>query len=254
MQLVQKKKIDEMVYEQLLYNIREGVWKSGQKIPSEPVLCDDLGVSRITLRSAIQRLRSIGLLDVRQGKGTFVTAPDDMLSFSDFNSVLDLMEKEFNEISALREALEPTSIRLIMEQGRRADLSAIESAYFSMRDALMRLDYEEYTRQDYQFHASTILASGNDIFIQILHIFRDQYFKYFKELNKFMFENTQTSAALQRSSMGPGDSHTMVYNYLTRKISISPDALVRTFTDGNKKNFARYLRNRERGQDGTGKE
>lgn len=245
MQVVQRKKIEELVYEQLLSNIRDGVWKSGKKIPSEMVLCETLGVSRVTLRSAIQRLRSVGIVDVQQGRGTFVSAPNDILSFSNFNSVLDLTVKEFNEISALREALEPTAIRLIMEQGRGVDLSAIESAYFSMCKALKNRDYEEYTQQDYQFHTAIIFACGNDLFVQILHIFREQYFKYFKELNKFMFENTQTSETLIRSSMGPGDSHTMVYNYLTRKITVSPDALVRTFTDGNKKNFERYLRMRE---------
>ena len=132
MQVVQRKKIEELVYEQLLSNIRDGVWKSGEKIPSEMVLCETLGVSRVTLRSAIQRLRSVGIVDVQQGRGTFVSAPNDILSFSNFNSVLDLTVKEFNEISALREALEPTAIRLIMEQGRGVDLSAIESAYFSM--------------------------------------------------------------------------------------------------------------------------
>ena len=180
MQPIQKKKIDELVYEQLLSNIREGVWKEGDKIPSEPELCTELGISRVTLRSSIQKLQSIGLLNVRQGKGTFVTSPNDMLSFSDINGVLDLTEKEFNEISALRVALEPTSIRLILEQGKNADISAVETAYFAMKKALEAFDYEEYTQQDYQFHAATIIASKNDIFIQILNIFHNQYFKYFK--------------------------------------------------------------------------
>ena len=69
MQIVQKRKIDDLVYEQLMTNIRTGVWKSGEKIPAEPELCTILGVSRVTLRSAIQRLRSLGLVEVKQGEG-----------------------------------------------------------------------------------------------------------------------------------------------------------------------------------------
>lgn len=247
MQPIQKKKIDELVYEQLLSNIREGVWKEGDKIPSEPELCAELGISRVTLRSSIQKLQSIGLLNVRQGKGTFVTSPNDMLSFSDFNGVLDLTEKEFNEISALRVALEPTSIRLILEQGKNADISAVETAYFAMKTALEAFDYEEYTQQDYQFHAATIIASKNDIFIQILNIFHNQYFKYFKELNKFMFENSEMSATLRKNSMSDADSHTLVYRCLKGEITVSPATLVETFTSGNKTNFAKYLRERENG-------
>ena len=248
MQHIQKKKKDELVYEQLYNNIKNNVWKVGEKIPPEPELCESLGVSRVTLRSAIQRLRSVGLIEVMQGKGTFVTAPDDMLSFSDFSPVLDLTEKDFNEINALREALEPTSMRLIIDQGDKADLSAVEASYFAMKKALQEYDYEEYTRQDYQFHTSIIIASGNDLFIQIINIFQEKYFKYFKELNKFQFENTQTSQSLIQSSLGPGDSHTLVYNYLKGTISISPENLILLFTSGNKKNFSLYLREREKKQ------
>ena len=246
MQTVQKRKVDDLVYEQLLTNIRTGVWKSGEKIPPEPELCEILGVSRVTLRSAVQRLRSLGMVEVKQGKGTFVTAPDDTLAFSDFNTVLNLTEKEFNEITALREALEPVAIQLIMSQGDKADLKAIEIAYFAMKKALQDFDYEEYTRRDYQFHASIIIASKNDLFIQILSIFKDQYFKYFLELNKFLFEDNQASAEFMNNTLSPNDTHTLVYNYLMRKESFSPTALVATFTSGNKKNFARYLHEREK--------
>lgn len=245
MQIVQKRKIDDLVYEQLMTNIRTGVWKSGEKIPAEPELCTILGVSRVTLRSAIQRLRSLGLVEVKQGKGTFVTDPSNVLSFSDFSAVLDLTEKEFNEINALREALEPIAIRLVMAQGEDADLAAVEAAYFAMKKALKEFNYEEYTRQDYQFHMSIIIAAKNELFVQIINIFRNQYFKYFKELNKFLFEGSQAGAALMQDTLGENDSHTLMYNCLMRKVSVSPTELVATFTNGNKKNFARYLRERE---------
>lgn len=244
MQLVQRKKIDELVYEQLLANIRDGAWQGGEKIPSEPELCEMLGVSRVSVRSAIQRLCTIGLLEARQGRGTFVTLPGDMLSFSDFGSTLDLTEKEFNDITALREALEPVAIELVLARGDDVDLGPIEAAYVAMQKALVDLEYEEYTRQDYQFHTSIIIASGNDLFVQIATIFRDQYFKYLKELNKFMFDDSQASAALVRNALGPSDSHTLVYEHLMRKNNISPVTLVTTCTSGNKKNFERYLRER----------
>lgn len=246
MRLVHKKKIDELVYEQLLANIREGVWSAGEKIPSEPELCDMMGVSRVSVRSAIQRLVSVGLLEAKQGKGTFVTVPADMLSFTDFDSALDLSEKEFEEITALRRALEPITIELVKSRASAADLGIIESACLGMKKALKELDYQEYTRQDYKFHTSIIIASGNDLFIQIATIFRDHYFKYFKELNKFMFDGSEASAALIERASGPEDSHTLVYEYLMGRNSISPVTLVTTCTSGNEANFARYMREQAR--------
>src|SRR3954447_18057502 len=53
--------------------IGQGVYKSGEKLPNETELCDLYGVSRITVRRAIQDLADDGFLERKQGKGTFVT-------------------------------------------------------------------------------------------------------------------------------------------------------------------------------------
>lgn len=242
MDIIPKKNYDDIVFEQLLSYIKDATWPSGTKIPTEPELCSMFGVSRITVRSAIQRLKSIGLLDAKQGKGTFVTSPLDALSFSDFTSVLDLTEKEFLDMTALRSAIEPISIRLIVSQGANADILAIESAYWGLKKALKENDYEEYTRQDYQFHVSIILASGNKFFSQIINIFKEDFFKYFKELNKFMFNQTPDGKKMMERSVGPNDSHTLVYNYLKGTITMSPEDLINLFNSGNKENFAKYLK------------
>ena len=66
-------------YEQLrtllLENIQHGVYLSGAKIPSEHQLCRQFGVSRVTVRKALQGLTEEGVLVKRHGKGTFVAAP-----------------------------------------------------------------------------------------------------------------------------------------------------------------------------------
>ena len=131
-------------------------------------------------------------------------------------------------------------------QQERVDLEAIGSAYFGMKRALAERNYEEYTKQDYMFHLSIILASGNDIFIQIINIFKNMYYKYFQELNKFMFENTKESEALLQSSLSSSDSHSKLYHYLTHQNDLDLNELMTTFTDGNKKRFQSYLQKRDR--------
>jgi DNA-binding FadR family transcriptional regulator len=246
MEAIPKQRINDIVFERLLSNIRSGVWKSGEKIPSEPELCGILNVSRISVRSAIQRLRGIGLVDVRQGKGTFIIDPQDIYNFADSNQILNLTEKEFNEINDLREALETKAIQLVMDQKGKADLKAVETAYFNMKAALKSRNHEEYSKNDYLFHLSIIIASNNEIFVRVINTVKEQYYKYFWELNKFIFEDSVSAAAFFKNLESPNESHTILYNYLTGKRNVKPSDLMRTFTSGNKKRFVSYLRRRNK--------
>lgn len=67
------------IYRQLAETLRreiaEGRYQVGERIPSEEALCEQFGVSRITVRAAIDQLVEAGLLRRQQGKGTFVSAP-----------------------------------------------------------------------------------------------------------------------------------------------------------------------------------
>ncbi|MBL7005488.1 MAG: GntR family transcriptional regulator [Spirochaetia bacterium] len=63
------------VYNVLREKILDKSLKAGEKIPPERVLCDTYGVSRITIRHALQMLQDQGLVDRMPGRGTFVRAP-----------------------------------------------------------------------------------------------------------------------------------------------------------------------------------
>ena len=67
-----KKEIRQQVFEQLLSQITTGKWKPGEKIPSENELTSIMGVSRISVREAIQKLAAMDLVETYRGKGTFV--------------------------------------------------------------------------------------------------------------------------------------------------------------------------------------
>jgi len=60
------------VYIQLKKRLMEGVWKIGEKLPSENELCGVFGVSRVTVRAALQQLEILGLVETKHGGGTFV--------------------------------------------------------------------------------------------------------------------------------------------------------------------------------------
>ena len=57
--------------------VADGTWPPGSKIPTEPNLCTEYDVSRVTVRHAVSALRAEGLLEIRQGDGTYVRVPHD---------------------------------------------------------------------------------------------------------------------------------------------------------------------------------
>ncbi len=69
---VKKVNIGDQVYDQIKDQIISGSWASGEKIPSENQLMDIFGVSRGTVRQAIQKLSAVGLLETRRGEGSYV--------------------------------------------------------------------------------------------------------------------------------------------------------------------------------------
>lgn len=63
------------LYEILRGNILRGDWVVGEMIPTEPELIEQYGVSRITVRQALNRLVNEGLIYRQQGRGTFIAEP-----------------------------------------------------------------------------------------------------------------------------------------------------------------------------------
>ena len=79
-------------------NIINGVYSPGEQLPNEIQLCEEFSVSRITVRRAIKELSNEGLVDIRQGKGTFVTNEKLNIKILDFGGYTDSLSSISNEI------------------------------------------------------------------------------------------------------------------------------------------------------------
>lgn len=80
------------LYEQLKLSLRkkveERIWQEGERLPSEAELCADYGVSRITVRRAVDELVEEGVLERRQGKGTFVASSRVSVQMMSMNEIV----------------------------------------------------------------------------------------------------------------------------------------------------------------------
>ena len=186
---IAKQRIDNSVYEQLLQNIQNGVWKSGEKLPSEGELCTILQVSRVSVRSALQRLQALGFIDVKRAKGSFVRSTEELFDFTTFDDTINLTPKDFKEIAELREMVEEASIRILVQKTAPVDFSLVTEAYKGMADAVERMDLKSFTLHDLKFHIAVIMATGNERMIRLAHIFREDFFRFLSESNKFILRD-----------------------------------------------------------------
>ena len=97
--------VTNQVIAYLKQNIEDGIWKAGEKIPSENQLTKELGISRASVRTAIQHLAGIGVLESVHGKGTYVAAANREL----------LLEEQRKELEA--------DLEQAIQKGRRYGIS-----------------------------------------------------------------------------------------------------------------------------------
>ncbi|MFP3722122.1 FadR/GntR family transcriptional regulator, partial [Niallia circulans] len=147
---IDKKNIVNSVYEQLKEHIINGTWQPGSKIPSETQLQKLFNVSRVSIRSAIQRLRDLGIVVTYQGKGTFVSDDINGKSINDFVPVMHLSEEEFFDMMVFRQTIEFKCLELAVQNATKEDIDNIEEILndmFRYRD-----DYKKYSEIDFNFH------------------------------------------------------------------------------------------------------
>lgn len=163
MEKVQSKTLTEQALNQLEQLLESGEWPVGEKIPSEPVLMDTLGISRNTLREAIRSLVHAGYLETRQGIGTTVKSHSGLdralrkrMRAGDLVEVLEL------RLALEREAAEKAAVRRTDEQlGEMRRLLAL------WQEAAEEGKASSFVRHDSAFHQAVIRASGNSMFMEM---------------------------------------------------------------------------------------
>ena len=129
------KLLPDEVYENLLNKIVNKEWKIGDRIPSENALCKEYGVSRVSVRAALQKLQAQNMVITRPGRGTFVLSNrtgENAISMT--VGKMDLSKNEFRYVVELRKAIEFTAVELMAKYGHPEDFERLHDALEQMRD------------------------------------------------------------------------------------------------------------------------
>jgi GntR family transcriptional repressor for pyruvate dehydrogenase complex len=141
--------------------ILEGSLKSGDRLASERALALDFGVSRPSLREAIQKLVSKGLLTTRHGGGTFVT---DQLQahFSDpWSDMLKGNPLLHRDMLEFRQMLESQAASLAADRATDVDISRLDAVYAALESSYAKDDLANCIDTDVAFHQAVAEASHN---------------------------------------------------------------------------------------------
>ncbi|ERE04584.1 GntR family transcriptional regulator [Pseudogulbenkiania ferrooxidans EGD-HP2] len=160
-------KLSDMIVQQLEKRILDGVLKPGDRLPPERQLAEEFGVSRPSLREAIQQLASRGLLSSRQGGGTWVT---DRLetAFSDpWEKLLNQHEELHGDLLEFRRVLEGTVARCAASRATPADVERLRRCVERLQQAYRSGDLAEQAQADVEFHQAVAEASHNVLFAHL---------------------------------------------------------------------------------------
>lgn len=158
---VQVPRISDAVASTLERRILEGSLKPGDRLPPERELALELGVSRPSLREAIQKLASKGMVQSRQGGGTFVT---DALESSFSDPWQDMMGNHPNlreDMLEFRRMLEGQAAEWAAERATDADLQRLENSFATLSAAFESDDTEKRSSADIAFHQAIGDAAHN---------------------------------------------------------------------------------------------
>src|SRR5689334_6234731 len=144
--------------------ISSGEWPVGRRIPPEPELVQALGVGRNTVREAVRALSHAGLLEVRQGDGTFVRATSELSG-----AVRRLCGSELREVLEVRRTLEVEGARLAATARTEAELAQL-TRLLAVRDkALDEQRWPEFVDADAEFHQLVVRCSHNRLLAELYH-------------------------------------------------------------------------------------
>ncbi|MER7418983.1 FCD domain-containing protein [Micromonospora peucetia] len=148
---------------QLRERILGGEWPVGGRIPTEPQLVAALGVGRNTVREAVRALVHAGVLECRQGSGTYVVSTDELAPVVARRLTVDRMA----EVVEVRRAFEVEAARLAALRRTTEDLAALDGALAAREAAWRGGRVDEFVETDAALHTAVVAAAHNGMLAEL---------------------------------------------------------------------------------------
>ncbi|HCN89985.1 MAG TPA: GntR family transcriptional regulator, partial [Oxalobacteraceae bacterium] len=160
-------RISDEIAHQIEARILEGSLKAGDSLPPERQFAEEFGVSRSSLREAIQKLESRGLLTSRQGGGTYVTDSFHSGFVDPWIGAIGNHPSLAPELFEFRSMIEAQAAAWAAQRATDADLAHLNSVFMQLDAAYRTSDRAAQVQADVAFHQAIADAAHNVLVSQL---------------------------------------------------------------------------------------
>lgn len=162
-----KKKTAQLIVEKIEKFFLAGDLKPGSRLPSERDLASQFGVSRTSIREALQVLELNGAIIIRQGGGSYINTDEvQILSDQLAARIVEAEDHLVFDMLEVRRALEVESAALAAQRATPDNLESMRQALVQMKRSLY--DAEKGIQADLHFHQRIVEASHNQLLINLV--------------------------------------------------------------------------------------
>lgn len=152
----------DQVIDQIRQSVSLGEWPVGHRIPNETDLVEALGVGRNTVREAVRALAHAGILEVRQGDGTYVRATSEVSG-----ALRRLGGTELRDVLQVRRGLDVEGARLAAANRTEADVAELRTLLARRAECQSNGSPDDFARIDAEFHLAVVRSSHNVILVEL---------------------------------------------------------------------------------------
>ncbi len=185
---IEKKAVGDRVFDAIHEEITSGVYQPGERLPSERVLSEQLGVSKSSVKVAMQRLVALGLVEMRRGEGNFVKEHTGNPYLDQVRQFL-VEAQDVSKITEYRFYIEMATARLAMKRATPDNFATMEKLLVQMEDAAREDDLVRHGRLDFEFHREICRATKNDMFVKTYELIGPMLRGHATLLNQGTFDN-----------------------------------------------------------------
>ena len=197
--ILRKSNLSDLVVQKITTAIGRGELKSGDRLPSHDELCKRWGTSRTTIREALNKLESAGILTKYQGRGTFINeiTPDKMMSTAKLHTLLD--KEGIIYLLEARLLIEPAIAELSALRKTEAELEILAQLMEELEQARKKHNHLQFAEADHQLHLFIGKMSKNP-FLEVMmrNISKPLALQQMEVISLDEDEQTKISAESQR--------------------------------------------------------
>jgi len=189
---IKKTSAADEVFQVIHQRIISGELKLGHRFPPQEVMAEQMGVSRSTIREAINKLILLGFLTTKPGVGTTVVGDGSTAFTSALSRHIFLNSGQVPQFIEARLYLEKAAVRLAILRAEDEDFEAMENLLARQVKAFHQNDSAFFSDLDARFHRRIVESSKNQMLLQFLDLIWDG-------LSRFILEVTMFQSAVENA-------------------------------------------------------